>query len=234
MLKKLFLIFFLLSLTNCSQKIENRKIAKQIPTGKWKYQILIKDQIIGDAEIETALKENNYINRSTLTIKSKKITNKSILVITESKKFEPIKYESYKITSINNNEAISKIVANFKKNKITVKTDLTNTIITIKEPFLLEGNYFLNELLNKKFSQNFSINKKIYEPSISNTKLLNYQIKSLGLKKVKFKNNFIKLYHIKQEIPNLTEINSYFNEKGILQLAKIKSFDTIIKLRIVK
>lgn len=203
-----------------------------IPVGTWNYDLLVNGIKAGSAVISNSASGNNYIIKSEMYIKIGTIENSSVQIITETKDFKPVKLEVLNTvtdTATNKKQVIEKS-ATFSGSEVTLKNDGYQTKFTIDGVFVLDGNYFFNELLKKKFEPGTVISAKIYEPSVEIDEPILVIVEAKGFADIQSQGRMVKLFHIKQRIEKFKSIDVYVNEKGITEKMVMKMLNNIFEL----
>ncbi len=211
MVKKplLFIVMLLISTGACS------KGATEIPTGTWKYTLLVNGAAIGRAVASNKISGGQYVSTMKMEMDAGYIKNSSRQIITETLDFKPVRLELYNKTIQNGQESEVKTVAVFKGKTVDLDTGETKTTVTIDRPFILEGNYFMKELIRNEFRKGTVIRNHIYEPSVDTEEPVLVLVKVLGREDVRIKGKTRNLIHLGFSIENLKNIDSYIDDDGI-------------------
>ncbi len=94
-----------------------RKGAVEIPTGTWKYRLLVNGAAIGRAVVTNRIVSNNWVSSMDMEMEAGTIKNTSHQVITETLDFKPVKLELYNKTIQNDQVNEIKTIATFTGNK---------------------------------------------------------------------------------------------------------------------
>ena len=225
-MKKIFIFFLipLLSAPACRNQLSS------IPTGTWTYRLLVNGAAIGRAVVSNAISNNLYISTMDMEMDSGYIKNTTRQVITETKDFKPVKLEVYNKTIQNEQVSEMKTIANFAGNSVNLDTGGARSTITIEKPFILEGNYFMNELIRNEFKIGTIIKNYIYEPSVDTEEPVLMLVKVLGRKEVSINGKMKNLIHLGFSIENLKNIDSYIDENGITQKTVITMLNNRLEL----
>jgi len=222
------LISFLVIITaiSCSSK------PGAIPEGTWNYDLLINGIKAGKAVISNTSSGNLYVSKSEMYLNVGPIENKSVQVVTETKDFKPVKLEVYNTVtdkSTGQKQEINKLAV-FNGNEVTLKADKYESKFKIDRPFVLDGNYFFNELMKNKFKTGSVIKAEIYEPSVEIDAPILVIAETKGMEDVQIGDRKMKLLHIKQRVEKLKSMEIYVNEKGITEKVVIKMLNNIFEL----
>lgn len=204
----------------------------QIPEGTWNYDLLVNGVKAGRAVFSNTSSGDNFILKSEMYLNMGTIENKSVQIITETKQFKPVKLEVYNTvtdTSGTGTQEINK-TAVFNGGEVTLKTGDYESKFKLKEPFVLDGNFFFNELLKNKFKTGIIIKGYIYEPSVEIDTPILVLVETKGIETVQVGNKSLKLLHIKQRVEKLKSMDMYLNENGVTEKIVIKMLNNIFEL----
>lgn len=207
-----------------------RKGASEIPTGTWKYRLLVNGAAIGKAVVTNAIVSNRYVSTTEMEMDAGYVTNRSRQIITETLDFKPVKLELYNKTIQNGQESEVKTIAVFTGNKVELDTGEGKSTMTITKPFILEGNYFMKELIKSEFKTGTIIRNYIYEPSVDTEEPVLVLVKVLGRVDVAIKGKSRSLIHLGFSIENLKNIDSYIDDDGITQKTIITMLNNRLEL----
>ncbi len=211
---------------SCSSKPES------IPEGTWSYDLLVNGVKAGSAVISNSTSGSNYVIKSEMYIKMGTIENSSIQIVTETKDFKPVKLEVLNTvtdTATDKKQVIEKS-ATFRGKEVTLKNDGYQSKFNIDGVFVLDGNYFFNELLKKSFKPGTVISAKIYEPSVEIEEPILVIVEAKGFADIQVQGRMMKLLHIKQRIEKFKSIDVYINEKGITEKMTMKMLNNVFEL----
>jgi hypothetical protein len=225
-LKKIFIFCLipLLSAFACRSRLSS------IPTGTWTYRLLVNGAAIGKAVVTNVISNGLYISTTDMEMDAGYIKNTTRQIVTETKDFKPVKLEVYNKTIQNERVSEMKTVANFTGNTVDLDTGGARSVITIEKPFILEGNYFMNELIKNEFKEGTIIKNHIYEPSVDIEEPVLMIVKVLGRRDVSIKGKMKNLIHLGFTIENLKNIDSYMDENGITQKTVITMLNNRLEL----
>jgi hypothetical protein len=201
-----------------------------VPTGTWKYRLLVNGADIGNAVITSELKNGMYISTTVMEMDAGYIRNSTRQIITETTDFKPVKLEVYNVTEQNGQKNEMNTVAKFSGNRVDLDTAATQSTITIDRPFILEGNYFMQELIKYKFKEGTVLKNYVYEPSVDVEEPMLVMIKVLGREKVSINGKNKNLIHLGYSIENLKNIDMYIDEDGITQKTTIVMLNNKLEL----
>jgi hypothetical protein len=224
--KRLLSVFliFLASAGACCGKVTS------IPTGTWKYRLLVNGADIGSAIVTNTISQNRYVSTMEMEMNAGYIRNTMRQIVTETTDFRPIQLEVYSKTVQNDMTHEDKTVAKFNNGTVELETGETRSTVTIKRPFILEGNYFMSELIKNGFKQGSVIKHYIYEPSVDTEEPVLMLVKVIGKESVSIKGANMELVHIGTSIENLKNIDSYIDEKGITRKTVITMLNNRFEL----
>lgn len=222
-----FLFLFIVIITvSCSSK------PSQIPEGTWNYDLLVNGVKAGRAVFSNTSSGDNYIIKSEMYLNMGSIENKSIQIVTETKKFKPVKLEIYNTVtdkSGNSTQEINK-TALFNGDQVILNSGEYESKFKVQGPFILDGNYFFNELMKNKFKPGIIIKSNIYEPSVEIDTPILVIVETKGYETVLIGNKPMKLLHIKQRVEKLKSMDIYINDKGVTEKTVIKMLNNIFEL----
>ncbi len=223
---RFILPIILLISTECS----SRNMPRKIPMGRWEYRLLINNVTVGSAVISSSQTEKHYISETEMKMKVGKITNVSHQVVTETKEYRPVKLEIN--NSVNFNDTSQKIVttAFFRDRTIELVSMGSKSKISVKEPFVIDGNYFMSKLIKNSFRKGYTVSSRIYEPSMEPDETIGVTVRVLGIEKVKTGEESIELIHIVQSIDNFKSVDIYLNFDGTMEKAVIRMLNNRIEL----
>jgi len=204
--------------------------AGEIPSGTWKYRLLVNGAPIGRAVVTNRIVNNNWVSTTDMEMDAGYIRNTSRQVITETLDFRPVKLETYNRTIQNDQVSEVKTIAAFTGNRVDLETAEGKSTFTIAKPFILEGNYFMKELIRNEFKTGTIIRNYIYEPSIDTEEPVLVLVKVLGREDVDIKGKTRNLIHLGFSIENLKNIDSYIDNDGITQKTVITMLNNRLEL----
>lgn len=225
-LRSLIFICIIIAAASCSSK------PAQIPEGTWNYDLLVNGVKAGRAVSSNTLIDGNYVVKSEMYLNMGSIENRSVQTVTETKDFKPVKLEVLNTvtdTSGVANQDINK-TATFKGNEITLKAGDYESRFTIKEPFVLDGNYFFSELLKNNFKDGTVIKTHIYEPSVEIDTPILVIVEVKGMATVEVGKKSMKLLHIRQRVEKFKSMDIYMNEQGVTEKIVIKMLNNVFEL----
>jgi len=212
---KLLLLLIAAGTITCA----NTPAPKSVPEGTWNYDLIVNSVKAGKAIFSNTVVNNNYVVKTELYLNIGPIENKSVYVVTETKDFKPVKLEEYNTITDRTSGNVQEIKksAIFEGFNITLQAGDKKSKFKIDENFILDGNYFISELIKNQFEQGTVVQAHIYEPSveIDSTILAVAEVK--GYSAVKVGDKSMKLLHLKLRIENLKSVDMYLNEQGITE-----------------
>jgi len=214
---KFLVLFIAANIMTCTSA--NTPVPKSIPEGTWNYDLIVNSVKAGKATFSNTVSDNNYVVKTELYLSVGPIENKSLSIVTETKDFKPVKLEEYNTVtdrSTGNVQEIKKS-AIFEGVNITFQSGDKKSKFKIDEDFILNGNYFISELIKSQFVQDTIVQAHMYEPlvEIDSTILAIAEVK--GYSSVKVGEKSMKLLHLKLRIENLKSIDMYLNEHGVTE-----------------
>ncbi len=198
-----------------------RNYPDKVPTGVWKYDLFMNGILLGEAEFGNRLTDNKYISTVKMEIRAGSVLNKTSQKTVETSSFEPVSLEIENITKTDNNSQRILTRAEFKKNNVTVDTGYNKATVRLPDGCMIDGNYFISELIKQKFAKGASANAKIFEPSVDIEEPVNVIVKVIGKKEISVRGKIKRLMHIVQAIENYKSVDMYLNNDGVVEKAVI-------------
>jgi hypothetical protein len=221
----LIVLLLLLSLSGCGMSAP-----RTIPMGTWEYRLILNGMDIGSATVINEEKESEYLSTITMNMSVGNVQNSSKQIVTESRSFEPVKLEIYNRIVNGKNEQKINTIASFKGKEITVTSGSTTSTVSIDHPFVLDGNFFITKMIEKRFETGSHVESSIYDPSFELENTIRVKVLVVGQEKLTINGNLKKVFHMKQIIENFKEIDIYIDEKGVTQKADILMLNNRIEL----
>jgi hypothetical protein len=190
-----------------------------IPEGTWNYDLIVNSVKAGKAIFSNSVADGNYVVRTELYLSIGPIENKSVYIITETRDFKPVKLEEYNTITDRLNNSVQEItkIAIFEDAKVTLKSGDKKSTFEIDENFVLDGNYFISELIKNQFEKGTIVHARIYEPSVEIDAAILAVTEVNGWESVNVGNKSMKLMHLKCRIENFKSIDMYLNEHGVTE-----------------
>lgn len=207
-----------------------RKGADSIPTGTWKYRLLVNGAPLGSAVVSNSKSGGRYISSMEMQMDAGYVRNWTSQKIIETIDFRPIRLEICNKTFQNGEDTEIKTVAEFNGDTVTLDTGESKSVITISRPFILEGNYFMNELIKTGFKKGTVIRNYIYEPSVDIEEPVLVLVKVIGREKILVNDHKKSLIHLGFSIENMKNIDSYIDDEGITQKTIITMLNNRLEL----
>jgi hypothetical protein len=186
-----------------------------VPTGTWKYRLVVNGADIGKAVVTNAVVAGNYVTAVGMEIDAGYVKNTSRQIITETLDFKPVKLEVYNKTTQNGKVSEVKTIAKFNDGRVELDTGESRTTFTIEKPFVLEGNYFMQELIKAGFKPGAVIENYVYEPSVDIEAPILILVKVIGKEDVTINGKTKNLLHLGYSIENLKNIDAYIDDNGV-------------------
>ncbi|PKL35724.1 MAG: hypothetical protein CVV44_19535 [Spirochaetae bacterium HGW-Spirochaetae-1] len=226
MLKKLsFIIILFLAALQCGKSAPTA-----IPMGSWNYRLLMNGVAIGKATISNELKNGIYTSGMEMTMEMGRIKNTARQVTVETDSFQPIKLEI--LNTVVNGSDVQKMhtTALFSGKNVTVNTDGMESTVTIEKPFILDGNFFMSQLLKEKFKPGARVSAYLYDPTFELEEPVRVIARVMGSENISIDGKTISVIHIVQAIENFKNIDIYIDESGVTQKAVIVMLNNKIEL----
>lgn len=201
-----------------------------IPTGTWKYRLLVNGADIGSAVFTNSLSDNRYVSTMEMEMNAGYVQNRVRQVITETRDFRPVSLEVYSTMVQNDRVHKTKTVAKFNGPVVELDTDDSKSTVTIARPFILEGNYYMSELIRNGFKEGTVVRNYIYEPSVDTEEPVLMMVKVMGTESVEIRGRSVDLIRLGTSIENLKNIDSYIDEKGVIHRSVITMLNNRLEL----
>ena len=218
--------FLLLLIAACiiTCSYESKSTPASIPEGTWDYDLMVNGVKAGKAVISNTVSDNNYIIKRELYLNIGPIENKAVHTVMETIDFKPVKLEEHNTIIDRAADTIQEIkrTAIFEGAYITFQSGDQKSKFKIEENFILDGNYFISELIKHQFKQGTIIKARIYEPSVEIDSTIHAVAEVKGYSTVKVRNKSMKLLHLSFRIENFKNIDMYLNEQGITEKTVMK------------
>lgn len=220
-----YLVIIVLGLSACDNKIPDR-----VPTGEWKYKLLINGSPAGSSRYSNRVVGDTYVSTVDFTMSMAGTETVSRSVITESLRFEPIRLESKNTLIKDGSKHNTDTVVVFAGRKATVAINGVKSSYVIPGDFILEGNYIVAKLIEGKFKEGFEITASIYDPNIELDVPVPIRVKVIGHERVKVGRETRRLMHITESIENVKNIDVYLDENGGMVKTVIQMMNMTIEM----
>lgn len=224
---KIALILFAVLLTAAPSC---RKGATRIPTGTWNYRLLVNGAPLGSAVVSNTVSDGRYVSTTDMQMDAGYVKNSTRVTVIETLEFKPVRLESCNRTVQNGQESEMKTVASFSGGRVDLDTGESKSVVNIKKPFVLEGNYFMNELIKAGFRQGTVIQHLIYEPSVDIEEPVLVLLKVIGREDVRVNDKKMNLIHLGFSMENMKNIDSYIDDNGVTQKTIITMLNNRLEL----
>ena len=121
-------------------------------------------------------------------------------------------------------------IAKFTGNRVDLNAAATLSTITIDKPFILEGNYFMNELIKHGFKEGTILKNYVYEPSVDVEEPMLVMVKVFGRENVSINGKNKKLIHLGFSIENMKNIDMYMDDEGVTHKTTIVMLNNKLEL----
>ncbi|MFH0974799.1 MAG: hypothetical protein V1874_03335 [Spirochaetota bacterium] len=205
--------------------------SESISQGEWKYKLYVNGIDVGTATISNKTSDGNFITSQEYSLKFGDMTTVTKDTITETLDFKPVKLENY--TKILNSGKVheTRMISVFKGRDVELTYDNKKYNYTLKRDFIIDGNYFMTQLLKNKFKPGLEATHYVYNPQVELDTPIKARTKVIGSEKIMINGKENQFIHIVQSIENIKDnIDLYIDEKGILQKGIIHMLNLKIEL----
>ena len=224
---RISILVFIITLTaSCKQTPAG------IPSGSWDYDLIVNGVKAGRATVSNEKSGDIYILKSEMTLSVGSIENRSMQIIKETTDFKPLSLEmlnTVKDSSTGKTQIINK-TATFNENEVSLNTGEYKSTFKIEEPFILDGNYFFNELLKNNFKKGTVVKANIYEPTVELEDPILVIVEIVGHERIDVNGKSKKLMHIKHKVEKLKSLDVYINDSGVTEKVVIKMLNNVFEL----
>lgn len=211
-----------------------RRGAGAVPTGIWKYRLLVNGAPLGSAIATNTISDGRYVSTTDMQMDAGYVRNTTRQVIIETLDFRPVRLEVYNSTVQNGQTSEFKTIANFSGSRVDLDTGESKSVINISKPFILEGNYLMSELIKYGFKEGTVIKNYVYEPSVDIEEPVMVIVKVIGREDVPINGRKKNLIHLGFSIENMKNIDSYIDDDGITQKTVITMLNNRLELILEK
>ncbi|HDP81430.1 MAG TPA: hypothetical protein ENN21_11365 [Spirochaetes bacterium] len=229
-LKKRFLSVPLAVLVLAFSAAACAKTPGAVPAGSWTYDLLVNGASVGEAVLSNKKEDGRYIMVSELKMGTGDTVNISRQTLTETLDFKPVRLETRNIIITGAKRQEIDTVALFRGREVEITMGGHRTVITLKDDFVLDGNYFLSEFIRNGFREGTEIKGRIYDPSIELETPIAVTARVVGWETVEVAGKKQKLLHIVQSLEQVKSADSYMDEDGVMVKALIQMLNLNIEL----
>ncbi len=211
------------------------KMPQSIASGQWHYDLIVNGIKAGNAVMSTKEENGLYVSRTSMTISMGTITSTAVQVATETKDFKPVKLETCNTiedSATGTRQEINK-TADFNGSRVTLKSTDGTVTFTLDEPFIIEGNYFEDQMIRNKFRDKLEIRARIYEPMVEIDKTILVIVNVIGKETIKVNGRSINVFHYKERVEKLKSVDVYVNEEGVTVKISMKMLNNTFELVLV-
>lgn len=203
-----------------------------IPSGSWKYDLVVNGVKAGTAVCSNEKSGDTYIIKSEMFLTVGSIENRSVQIIKETSDFRPVSLEILNTVKDSGSGKVQEInkTATFNGKEVTLNSGEYKSKFIIEEPFVLDGNYFFNELLKNKFKKGTIVKAHIYEPTVELEDPILVIVEIMGYESVDVNGTSKNLMHIKQKVEKLKSLDVYLDENGVTEKVVIKMLNNVFEL----
>jgi hypothetical protein len=202
-----------------------------VAQGEWEYKLFVNGVVVGTAKINNKIIDGNYVSASEYSVKLADSTTITKDTVTETTDFKPVKLENY-LKIINAGKVHeTNIVSVFKGKNVELTYGNKKYNYTLKRDFIIDGNYFMSQLIQAKFKPGFEVSNYMYNPAVELETLIKATTKVIGPENIIINGKETKLIHVVQSIENIKDnIDLFIDENGILQKGIIRMLNLKIEL----
>ncbi len=187
---------------------------KTIPTGTNSYTVRVNGTEVGKAVMSNTLQNDEYTYTSRITMGNALMKHTITHVIVEKTDFTPVRLETHEITTQDGREIRSDLVATFDGQTVTIKDGDHTARVTLKEDFVLDGNYFTHKLIQNNFREGFTASARVYDPSIELQQTIPVTFEVIGEETIMTGMKPAATIHLRQRIDRVQAIDTYIDETG--------------------
>jgi hypothetical protein len=205
--------------------------AETVAQGEWEYKLFVNGIAAGTAKISNKIINGNYISTSEYSVKLADSNTITKDTVTETTDFKPVKLENYcKIINAGKVHETN-IVSIFNGKNVELTYGNKKYSYTLNRDFIIDGNYYMSQLIQAKFKPGFEAVNYVYNPAVELETAIKATTKVIGPENVIINGKENKLIHIVQSIENIKDnIDLFIDEKGILQKGIIRMLNLKIEL----
>jgi len=208
---------------------------KSIPTGTWDYKLFMNGSEMGNASVSSIETPSLYISTTLMSIKVGNVQSTVKEIVTETKTFVPVKFETYNQVITNGNIQNINTIAVFNGKEITVVNSQGQTArIIINKPFVLPGNYLTKALLDKGYAKNSSAEVEVYSPLLELEDTISVKQTVIGIESIEINGTKEELFHIKEIMADYQQSDVYIDQNAVPRKIRILMLNNLIELVIQK
>jgi hypothetical protein len=206
-------------------------VPETVAQGEWEYKLFVNGVVVGASKINNKIIDGNYVSTSEYSVKLADSTTITKDTVTETLDFKPVKLENY-LKIINAGKVHeTNIVSIFKGKNVELTYGNKKYNYTLNRDFIIDGNYFMSQLIQAKFKSGFEVSNYMYNPAVELETLIKATTRVIGPENIIINGKEIKLIHVVQSIENIKDnIDLFIDENGILQKGIIRMLNLKIEL----
>lgn len=181
------------------------------------YDVLVNGVVVGKSVISSKKKDGHYLHVSDMIMTVGQVSTSTLQKVTETIAFTPVKIEITVITIYGANKTTMNTEATFKGSAVTLISGGKSETFTIKEPFVLDGNYFYSELIKKKMADKAEVSAFLYHPSIEAREPFRVTVKVVGKEIIPIRGKQKNLTHLAFYMETIKQADYYINDEGIAE-----------------
>lgn len=190
-------------------------LPKTIPTGTWNYTVRVNDTEVGKAVMSNTLQNDEYTSNTRITMGNALMTHTITHTVVEKTDFTPVRLETHEITTQDGREIRSDLVATFDRQTVTIKHGDHTARVTLKEDFVLDGNYFTHKMIQNNFREGFTARAQVYDPAIELQQTIPVKTEVMGEETIMAGVKPVTTIHLRQSIGKMQSINTYIDKTGM-------------------
>ena len=170
----------------------------------------------------------NFISSSEYNIKFGNVTTITKDTVIETGDFKPVKLINYSKITAQGKTQETNIVSLFNGRNVEVTFGDKKSSYTLNRDFIIDGNYYMSQVLKSKFKPGFEAVNYVYNPAVELDTPIKAVTKVVGYETVSINGSDIKLIHLVQSIENIKDnIDLFIDEncvlhKGIIHMLNMK------------
>ncbi|HOM87163.1 MAG TPA: hypothetical protein PLH80_06495 [Spirochaetota bacterium] len=225
-MKKLSIIIVAVVFSICGCDTDS---PSEIPVGTWEYDLLVNGVQLGSATISNKVEDNHYVYSFDLTMGNGQTQSNDVIV--ETLDCKPVKLEKHTYINAPAQQRLD-IIAECNGKQITLTENNNKTVIVLDKDYILDGNYFLYQLIKNKFKEGRTIRHNVYDPSIEREDAIPVTITLVGKETIAINSIPYRAWRVDQSIGKIKNIIVYLDDKGVVLKTSISMLN--MKLDVIR